>query len=360
MARGPDQPNGVSSGPTVTAGRVAESVGGRVEGDPDAPITGVSGLRGARPGDLSFVSDRKYARLAAGSAATAVLVPEGLELPGGCPAAIRVADLTEALDRVTQLFRPPEPPGVPGVHPAAVLGEDVELGENVSVGACAVIEPGTRVGGGSVIGAQVYVGHGAVIGADTRLFPGVHVGRRCRVGSRCILHPGVVIGSDGFGYVFHGGRHQKVPQIGVVVIEDDVEIGSNTTIDRARFGATRVGRGTKIDNLVMIAHNVQIGQHCVITGQVGIAGSASIGDYVLLGARTGIVGHVHVADGAHVAAGAGITKDLAPGARVKGIPAEPVGQVNRRMAAARKLPGLLQRVRDLEGRVDALETEPES
>ena len=345
-----------SEAQALTAGSLAEAVGGVLaEGDASVGITGLSGLTGARPGDVSFVASKKYAREAADSAASVLLAPEGLELPPECkPAAlIRVPDIEAALERATELLAPP-PPRPEGIHPSAVIGPNVVMGENVAVGPCAVIEEDARVGDNTAVGAQVFIGRGAIVGSNTRLSPGVVIGHGCEVGSNVILHPGVVIGGDGFGFTLKDGRHEKIPQVGKVVIGDDVEIGSNTTVDRARFGATRIGRGTKIDNLVMIAHNVQIGEHCIIVAQVGIAGSTVLGDYVIFGARAAAAEHLRIGAGALVAARAGVTKDVPAGAKMLGFPAAPYERVRRQWIAIRKLPELIQTVRELEQKVARL------
>ena len=342
--------------PELTAAQVAEHVGGRTEGDPAARITGLAGLRAAHPGELTFLADRKHSRLLAETRASVLMIPEQMDLPPGCKASacIRVPDIDAALDRVARLLAPPEAPRTEGIHPAAVLGRLVALGRNVSIGPCCVIEDRVTIGDDATICGQVFIGHGASIGAGTRLHSGVKIGHGCEIGSRVILHPGVVIGGDGFGFVLKGQHHEKIPQLGTVVIEDDVEIGSNTTVDRARFGATRIGRGTKIDNLVMIAHNVQVGQHCIITAQCGIAGSTVIGDYVMIGAQTGIVGHISIGDRAKIGAGSGITKDIPADAAVLGAPAEPRERAVRSMIAIRKLPNLIEELRGLRKKVRQL------
>lgn len=345
------------TGTGLTAADVAKAISGTVvRGDPAFPIAGVSGLRGAGPSDISFIADRQYVRVAAETRAAALVAPEGLELPdtGAATVLIRVRDMDAAMSRLTELFAPPEPPPPPGVHPAAVVGRNVSMGAGVSVGACAVIEDDVRIGDGTIIGALVFLGRGAVLGCHATIHPRVTICGGCRIGNNVVLHSGVVVGGHGFGYVFRDGRHQRVRQIGTVVIEDDVEIGSNTTIDRARFGATRIGRGTKIDNLVMIAHNVQVGEHCIITGQCGIAGSAVLGNYVTLGAKAGLADHVKMGDGSVAAGRSGVSKDVPPGGAVMGMPAEPVQLGRRRVAAVRKLPELIETVRDLRKKVDRL------
>jgi UDP-3-O-[3-hydroxymyristoyl] glucosamine N-acyltransferase len=340
-------------GQDLTAARLAELVGGRLEGDPATPVSGISGLAGAGPGDVSFVLEKKYAALAASTQAAVLLVPNQISLEqSGAAALIRVDDLTAALERLSDVFAPPKPKRTPGVHPSAVLGDEVELGDGVYVGPCAVIGDRARIGEGAVISAQVVIGEAVEIGAHTTLHPQVVIGDRCRIGDHVILHPGVKVGGDGFGYVFRGREHHKVPQIGIVVIEDHVEVGCNTSIDRARFGATRIGRGTKIDNQVMIAHNCQVGEHCIITGQCGLAGSATVGDYVVFGAQSGVTGHVHVGDRSQVAGRAGVSKDIPAGSRVMGAPAQPYGDEQRLRALLRRLPELAHTIRSLAGRVN--------
>ena len=341
----------------TTVGEVASALGGTLlRGNAGTEIRGFSGLAGAGSGDLSFVASKKYTDSAATSAASALIVPEGLDLPPeSTPAAvIQVADIQATLVQAGTLFAPPQPPGYEGVHPSAVVGDNVGLGANVSIGPCAVIESSVRIGDNSTIGPQVFIGHGASVGPGARLFAGVKICHGCKIGSNAVLHPGVVIGGDGFGFVFTGQGHQKIPQIGTVIIGDDVEIGSNTTIDRARFGATRIGNGTKIDNHVMIAHNCQIGEHCILVAQTGISGSTIVGNGVMLGARSATVGHIRIGDGAQVAAGAGVTKDVAAGATVMGIPAGPHEHVRRQWVGMRKLPDLIKTVKELGEKVERL------
>jgi UDP-3-O-[3-hydroxymyristoyl] glucosamine N-acyltransferase len=229
-----------------------------------------------------------------------------------------------------------------------VIGQDVVLGTNVSIQPHAVLEDGVTVGANTVIGAHAYVGHEAKIGTDCLLAPRVTVGARSVLGNRVILHSGVVIGSDGFGFEMSGGRHVKVPQTGFVQLDDDVEVGANTTIDRARFGRTWIGEGTKIDNLVQIAHNVVIGKHSIIVAQTGIAGSAKLGNYVTMGGQAAVVGHVEIGDQVIVAARGGISKNVAPNQTMFGYVAMPMQEAKEQFVLARRLPKLFDRLKKLE------------
>jgi UDP-3-O-[3-hydroxymyristoyl] glucosamine N-acyltransferase len=234
------------------------------------------------------------------------------------------------------------------VHPTAVVGRDVILGEGVSVQPFVVIEDGARIGANTVLGAHGYVGHAASIGADCQIAPRVTVGARCVIGNRVIIHSGTVLGSDGFGFELSGGRHVKIPQIGIVQIDDDVEIGANVAIDRARFGRTWIQEGTKIDNLVQIAHNVVVGKHCLIVSQVGISGSTRLGNYVTLAGQVGVVGHIEIGDQTIVAAQSGVTKGIGPKQVAFGYPAMPLREAKEQLAHIGRLPKLYARVKKLE------------
>jgi UDP-3-O-[3-hydroxymyristoyl] glucosamine N-acyltransferase len=228
------------------------------------------------------------------------------------------------------------------VDPEATLGKDV------FIGAHAVIEPGAKVGSRSIISAHAYVGHGVQIGEDCRIYPHVTIRERCTLANRVILHPGVVIGSDGFGYEFRDGAHQKIPQTGIVQIEDDVEIGANSTVDRARFGRTWIRKGTKIDNLVQIAHNVTVGEHSILCAQVGISGSTRVGNFVTLAGKVGVNGHIEIGDGAIIGAMSGVPKSIKPGVIVIGAPARPIKDYKISLALLNKLAALFDRVKKLE------------
>ncbi|NNE43755.1 MAG: UDP-3-O-(3-hydroxymyristoyl)glucosamine N-acyltransferase [Gemmatimonadetes bacterium] len=336
---------------------IAKIVGGALEGSPDVSVRGVAGLHEADAGDLTFLANEKYRGAVAETRASAILVTPGVDCPPRL-AVIRVDDPYAALQRVVQLFDPGPPPVEAGVHPTAVVHPEAELAADVAVGPWAVIERGVRIGARTRIGASAYLAPGVQIGEDGYLFPRVYIGRDCRVGDRVILQPGVVIGSDGFGYAPVEGRYHRIPQIGVVVIEDDVEVGANSCIDRATLGETRIGRGTKIDNLVQIAHNVAVSENVVMAAQSGVAGSTKIGSGVQVGGQAGIAGHVRVGDGAKLGAQAGIVGDIAAGSTVSGYPARPHTEVMRASAALRRLPELLRRVRALESNSDQSEKKP--
>jgi UDP-3-O-[3-hydroxymyristoyl] glucosamine N-acyltransferase len=334
--------------PTVS--ELAALVGGEVfSGSGDAVIEGPAALESAGHGEISFFAHPRYAADLRTTRAAAVLVPRDFagETPAAC---IRVDDPSAAFTRITREFlREPAPPPA-GVHPSAVVHSGAQIAPGASIGEQAVVMPGAVIGPRSVVMAGGYIGTGARIGAACLLHPHAVVGHGCLLGDRVILHSGAVVGSDGFGYDTQDGRHTKIAQSGIVVVEDDVEIGANTTIDRARFGRTVIGEGTKIDNLVMIAHNVVIGKHCIVCAQVGIAGSARIGNHVILAGQAGLVGHIRIGDGAIVGAQTGVSNDIEPGARVVGSPPRPIGDWKRSIIRVDKLAELYDRVKKLEQR----------
>lgn len=313
-------------------------------------IVGIAALDSAQAGDLSFLGNPKYRGQVAQTKASIVLVPADYE---GDPSPQQlhfvVDNPSASLARICARIEArlwPRP--APGVHPSAVIGQGARIAATATVGPLCVIEAGAIVGENSYLQAKVFVGQNARIGRDCWLMPGVTVGAECILHDRVRLHAGVVVGSDGFGYEFVQGRYEKVPQIGLVIIEDDVEIGANSTLDRARFSRTVVGEGTKIDNLVQVAHNVIIGRHCILCAQVGISGSAVLEDYVILGGQAGVAGHITVGKGVKSGARAGITSDIAPGAFVHGYPAIPYMLERRLQVLQRRLPELFKRVSALE------------
>lgn len=327
---------------------LAALVGGRVIGDSaSARITGVASVSDALEGDITFFGNTKYLPALRASRATCALVPEGFAET--IPAIqIQVANPSLAFSQVVERFAPAPVVFAPGIHPTAVVSPEAKLGEGVSIQAHAVIEPGAQIGDRTVIGANVYVGHETRIGVDCLIHPNASIRERCVLGDRVIVHCGAVIGSDGFGFEMVEGRYVKIPQIGIVQIDNDVEIGANATLDRARFGRTWVGEGTKIDNLVQIAHNVVIGKQSILCSQVGVSGSSKLGNYVTLAGQAGIVGHIEIGDQAVVAAQSGVSKNIPPKQIWLGSPAIPIQDQKVNLAHISRLPKLIERVKKLE------------
>ena len=332
---------------------IAELVGGTVVSGDEVQIRGVNRIEHAQEGDLTFVTGPRYERLLGRTRASAIIVPR--DISKCAKPLIQVDDPYAAFMRVLEVVREEVEQHPTHIHPAAAIGKNVTLGKNVAVGPYACIADDALIGDGVVVYAGAYVGRLSYIGAGTIVYPNATIRERVRIGARCIIHSGAVIGGDGFGFVEREGRWWKVPQVGTVVIGDDVEIGSNTTIDRATCGRTEIGRGTKIDNLVQIGHNVVVGEDCVISGMVGIAGSAVLGNSVKVGATAGIVGHVEIGDRVEIAARSGVTKSIAAGARVSGFPAKEHHEEKRIVASVRRLPELLRRVKRLEAEIEELE-----
>jgi len=333
-----------------TVAELAALVGGEHSiGHGSVTITGPAALAEARPGEISFFGHPRYAADLKTTKAAAVLVPRDFagETPAVC---IRVEDPSAAFTAVTHRFIPAPAAPPSGVHPSAAVDSSAKIAPGACVQAQAVIEAGVTVGEGTVIGAGCYLGKNATIGEGCLLHAHTVVREDCILGDRVILHCGVVVGSDGFGYDTKDGCHHKIPQIGCVIVGHDVEIGANTTIDRARFGRTVIGEGTKIDNLVMIAHNVVIGRHCIICAQVGISGSTQIGDYVVIAGQAGLVGHIKVGNGAIIGAQSGLSNDLEPKAIVVGSPPRPIGEWKRGIVRLDRLGQLYDRVKKLEQR----------
>ena len=340
---------------TRTLAEIAAELGGTVVGDDSTVVRGVAGIREALPGDITFIANSRYDGYLVETRASAVICsrePRSSPVP-----LLQVDNPYLAFQRAVKIFRPELVRPEPGIHPTAVIGPDVTLGAGVSVGPHCVVERGACLGARSVLMAGGYVGVMATIGEDCFLFPRVTVREECALGDRCIVHSGAVIGSDGFGFTFDAGRYHKVPQVGNVVIGDDVEIGANATIDRATTDSTRIGRGSKIDNLVQIGHNVIVGEHCIIVAQVGISGSTELEDYVTLGGQAGLVGHIRIGTGAQVGAQSGVTKSVGAGTTVIGYPALPQGIFKRIHAYIQRLPQLFQRTKSLEERVGQLENQ---
>ncbi|HVP37824.1 MAG TPA: UDP-3-O-(3-hydroxymyristoyl)glucosamine N-acyltransferase [Candidatus Saccharimonadales bacterium] len=333
---------------------IAERIGGVLLGNGDLEITGVAGIREAGASDLTFLANPRYEQYLRTTRAGAVLVAPGA--PPGPAIAVQVANPYLAYVQAIKLIcgngvTPPPP----GVHPTAVVAPTARLGREVSVGPHAVLEDGVVVGDRSVISALVYVGREARVGADCVLHPHVALHHRCELGDRVILKSGASVGGDGFGYVWDGRDHQKIPHLGKVVIEDDVEIGSHTAIDRGTTGETRIRRGTKLDNLVQVAHNVRVGEQSLVAAQVGISGSTELEDRVTVAGQVGLTGHIRVGEGAFLSARSGVDKNVPQGVCWYGSPARDRARALREQAGLAKLPELLRRIRALEARIRALE-----
>jgi UDP-3-O-[3-hydroxymyristoyl] glucosamine N-acyltransferase len=320
--------------PAVSVGEIVDLVGGEFAGDRTRSITTVAPLSQANGDQLTFLSNRKYAAELAATKAGAILVPKKLE--GADPRWIRVDDPYFAFAKIMTRWFSKRP--IPkGISPKAVVAESAKLGNNVALGHFATIGENVVVGKNVTIFQNVSVEAGSVIGDDCIIYPNVVIYDGSRIGDRCIIHSGVVIGSDGYGFATHGGKHHKIPQIGIVRIEDDVEIGAGTTIDRAALGETVIGEGTKIDNLVQIGHNVKVGKHCLLVSQVGIAGSTELGDYVAVAGQRGFSGHLKIGNRVQVAAKSAVLNDVPDDTKVMGSPAVPFTEFARRQAVVKKL-----------------------
>ncbi len=341
-----------------TVAEIAKKIGGTLEGDGAAEVTTLAPLEQAGVDAISWVGAPEFLEKIAASKAAAVMVPQDCTLPAGCAGhtVIRVADPDAAMVEVLAMLAPPLDRITPGVHPSAIIGAGAVV-DGAAIGPYVVVGAGTTVGTGTQLHAGVSIGSGVTIGRDGVLWPGVVLCERTCVGDRVIIHANTTIGTDGFGYLFRDGAHKKIPQIGSVVIEDDVEIGACTTIDRARSGVTRIGKGTKIDNLVMIAHNCDIGDHSVIAAQCGIAGSVVTGRYCAFGGRSGASDHLTLGDGVQMAACSVATRDFPGGMVLRGMPAIESRRFVREQAAARKLPEALKEIRALGRRVAELEAQ---
>ena len=322
-----------------TTAEIAKELDGEVIGDGSLPLTGFAPATTARAGDLTFAENETFFLKAEQSAASAILIDGPFSSAG--KALIRVPNVRIAFARVLPLFFP-ERAFAPGIHPSTVVDPSAYVGPHCVIGEKVKIGPGVVLQGGNHIGSK------AVLGADTRLFPNVVIYGHTQIGQRVRIHAGAVIGADGFGYVFDAGQHRKVLQVGQVIVQDDVEIGANVTIDRGALGPTIIGKGTKIDNLVQIAHNVSVGEHCLVVAQVGVAGSTKIGHYTTLAGQVGIAGHLKIGNKVTIAAQSGVMHDVPDGGKWMGAPAQPDRQAKRQMIALHHLPELMRRVNELE------------
>lgn len=328
-----------------TAAEIAQKLQGEVHGDAGVSLTGFAPADRAQPGDLTFAENAEYFQRAEASAAAAILVAG--DVPGSKKVLIRVPNARVAFAKVLPMFFP-EPVFAPAIHPTAVVAASASVDPTAHIGPHCAIGEGTIIGARAVLRGGNHVGDRVRVGDDTQLFPNVTIYSGTQIGRRVRIHSGTVIGSDGFGYVFDQGVHLKVPQVGNVIIGDDVEIGANVTVDRGALGPTTIGRGTKIDNLVQIAHNVSIGENSLIVAQVGIAGSTRLGNYVILGGQVGVAGHLKIGNQVTVGAQSGVMHDIYDGEKYLGTPALPDRQFKRQILASQELPELLRRVRALE------------
>ena len=328
-----------------TAADIAAHLEGEVVGDSSASLSGFASAEGAKAGDLTFAENDYYFTRAEQGAAAAILVP--MEFTTSRKVLIRVRNPRVAFAKVLPLFFPP-PVFSPGVHPTAVISPTASIHPSASIAALCVVGDDVKIGAGTVVESGCHLGARVELGENCHLFPRVTLYAQVRLANRVIIHSGTVIGSDGFGYVFESGRHLKIPQVGSVMIHDDVEIGANVTVDRGALGPTVISKGTKIDNLVQIGHNVVIGEHSVLVAQVGVAGSTRLGNNVTLGGQVGVAGHLKLGNQVTVAAQSGVMHDVPDGEKWLGSPARPDRQTKRQLIALQQLPELLRRVSDLE------------
>jgi UDP-3-O-[3-hydroxymyristoyl] glucosamine N-acyltransferase len=337
-----------------TLKEIAQFIGGEVLGEPSIVITGVSGIKEAGAGDITFLANPKYTPLLSTTNASAIIVSKDTEVPAGKPV-IRTENPSLAFAKIISLVLPEQIKHHKGLHPTAIIGKNVSLGKDVAIGPYVVIGDGAQIGDRSIIYSGSFIGYESKVGSDTLIYPNVSVRERVIIGKRVIIHSGTVIGSDGFGFVTVDGKHHKIPQVGIVEVEDDVEIGANVTIDRARFEKTVIGQGTKIDNLVQIAHNVVTGQNCLIVAQVGISGSTILGNNVILAGQVGLVGHIKIGDNVIVTAQSGVNKSIPDNTIASGSPAKPAASTQKVIACTLNLPKLFDSVRELKKKVEELE-----
>lgn len=338
-----------------TVADIARLTGGEITGDASLVLNGFAPADRSQPGDLTFAENANYFARAEQSAASAILVDSAYTSRG--KTLIRVPNARVAFAKVLPLFFP-ETPFAPGIHPTALVPASAQVDPTAHIGPYCVLGERVRIGARSVLQGLNHIGANCVLGEEVNLFPNVTLYPRTEVGHRVRIHAGTVVGADGFGYVLDNGVHRKVPQIGNVIICDDVELGANVTVDRGALGPTFIGRGTKVDNLVQIAHNVTLGEHCIIVSQVGISGSTRLGNYVVLGGQVGLAGHLRIGNRVAVAAQSGVMHNIPDGEKWLWTPAQPDRQAKRQMIALQQLPELLRRVKELEKRLEAMGEPP--
>lgn len=336
-----------------TLREIAALINGEVLGDDSVVITGVAGIKEARQGDITFLANPKYIPFIEKTQASAIIVSR--DIKDASKPLICLDNPSLGFEKVVLFFSKVEVKHPKGIHSTVVLGKDVRLGKNVSIGPYVIIEDNVSIGDNTIIYGGSYIGHSTQVGSDTLIYANVTIRESVNIGNRVVVHSGTVIGSDGFGFATINGKHHRIPQTGTVVIEDDVDIGSNVTIDRARFDKTIIGKGTKIDNLVQIAHNVVIGENSIIVAQVGISGSTNIGKGVTFAGQSGIAGHLTVGDGVIVAGRAGVIKSVPANTMVSGFPAKPHEIAKRVNACVQNLPKFYEKVNLLKKKIEELE-----
>lgn len=338
----------------VKISKIVELTGAELTGDELVEISGVAAIEDSKPGDISFLANPKYSKYLITTKASAVIIPKEIEDQPG-KTVLRSSNPYMAFLKVVKLFNPEELLIEKGIHATVVIGKGTALGKDVSIGAQAVIGRKCSIGERSVIMPGVVLGDSVTLGKECFIHANVSLRERITIGNRVVIHNGAVIGSDGFGFAFDKGKYHKIPQVGTVVIEDDVEIGANTTIDRATLGKTVISRGTKLDNLIQIAHNCRIGENCVIASQAGISGSTAVGNRVRIGGQAGFAGHIKIGDDVEIGAQSGVTKSVSDGRYVVGFPAKDSGKEFRIHGALRRLPDLLKDFVKIRRRVERLE-----
>lgn len=336
-----------------TLREIAELIDGEVVGDDNIVITGISGIKEAVKGDITFLANTKYSPLLETTGASAVITSR--DIPKVSKPIIRTDNPSLAFTKIVSLATPEQTKHPKGIHPTAILAKDIELGKDVAIGPYTIVEDNVSIADNTIIYSGCYIGQYVKISEGVLIYPNVCIRERVSIGNRVVIQCGAVIGSDGFGFVTIEGRHHRIPQVGTVTIEDDVEIGANVTIDRARFDKTVIGRGTKIDNLVHIAHNVVIGENCFIIAQVGVSGSTNIGNNVILAGQAGVVGHINIGDNSVVMAQSGVSKSIPSGTTVWGYPAKPQDVAKRVNACVQNLPRLYNTITQLKKKIEELE-----
>lgn len=335
------------------ASLLARECGGQLQG-PDVELTGLAGLKEAQPGQLSFLANPSYAEYLGSTKASCIIVPKNVAAEGRTLIITDNPYLSFA-KAVTFFYNAGKTKPQPGIHPSAIIDPSAQIDKSAAIGAYVVIEAGARIGANTVIMPLCYIGQGTTVGDDCLIYPQVSIREGCRIGNRIIIHGGVVVGADGFGYAKDGDKYFKIPQVGNVILEDDVEVGANTAIDRGALGPTIVRQGTKIDNLVQIAHNVHIGKDGVVAGQSGVAGSTFIGDRVVMGGQVGIIGHLKIGDDVTLGAQSGVIKSIPSQTVASGYPAKRHTEARRREASVALLPNYIKKINALERRIAELE-----